>query len=305
MELLWAKKILRPIYIPIMERILFMRMQRKYPLMIMSSIQTIRYIKKHNCSISRYGDGEFHTMFNSIDLGFQAYSASLAERLKRVIAESDERLLVCYPRCIVSTKGMKPFGARYWTTWCLGKDMRVKIFEFTRMCGMHTKFFGDAFLTRPYIDWKSRKRAGRIFAELKSIWQGRDLLIVEGDQTRLGIGNDLFDNAKSIKRILAPAVNAYDSYEKIKETVIQTYCGELVLIALGPTATVLAADLSKENIQALDIGHIDIEYEWFLRNVQEKEAVPGKYTNEVWAGHEFSECNDPSYQSQIVKRIET
>ena len=38
-----------------------------------------------------------------------------------------------------------------------------------------------------------------------------------------------------------------------------------MLIALGPTATILAYDLAEKGVQALDVGHIDIEYEWFLR----------------------------------------
>ena len=40
----------------------------------------------------------------------------------------------------------------------------------------------------------------------------------------------------------------------------------LILISLGPTATVLAYDLSKLGYQAIDIGHTDLEYELLLRN---------------------------------------
>ena len=36
----------------------------------------------------------------------------------------------------------------------------------------------------------------------------------------------------------------------------------LFLVALGPTATVLAYDLSKIGYQAIDIGHIDISFVW-------------------------------------------
>mgnify|MGYP000128627122 CR=1 FL=1 len=37
----------------------------------------------------------------------------------------------------------------------------------------------------------------------------------------------------------------------------------LFLIALGPTATVLAYDLFKSGYQAIDAGHVDVEYEWW------------------------------------------
>ena len=36
-----------------------------------------------------------------------------------------------------------------------------------------------------------------------------------------------------------------------------------VLIALGQTATVLAYDLSEAGLQAIDPGHVDVEYEWY------------------------------------------
>ena len=37
----------------------------------------------------------------------------------------------------------------------------------------------------------------------------------------------------------------------------------LILLALGPTATVMAYNLAQKGYQAIDIGHIDIEYEWY------------------------------------------
>ena len=47
----------------------------------------------------------------------------------------------------------------------------------------------------------------------------------------------------------------------------------MIIIALGPTATVLAYDLAKEGYQALDMGHFDIEYEWYLRNATKKQLL--------------------------------
>mgnify|MGYP002508750043 CR=1 FL=1 len=39
------------------------------------------------------------------------------------------------------------------------------------------------------------------FENLKRIWDKREVLIVEGSQTRLGVGNDLFANAAGIRRM--------------------------------------------------------------------------------------------------------
>ena len=51
---------------------------------------------------------------------------------------------------------------------------------------------------------------------MKQIWKDRDIIIVEGELSRLGVGNDLFDNAKDIRRILCPAKNTIDKYNDLQ-----------------------------------------------------------------------------------------
>lgn len=77
----------------------------------------------------------------------------------------------------------------------------------------------------------------------------------------------------------------------------------MVLIALGPTATVLAANLSKEGLQAIDIGHLDIPYEYFLSGKNRNEKIEGKYTNEAFDGNSVVDCTDEIYQSEIILRV--
>ena len=192
----------------------------------------------------------------------------------------------------------------FWIEW--GKNgHHQQIVDIIRRRAGKSYCFGDAQITRPYIDWKTAKRARRIFPRLKHLWEKRDVIIVEGDQTRLGIGNDLFNGARSIKRILGPAVDAFEHLGELKQTVLDIYQGELILIALGPTATILAAQFAEAGIQALDIGNIDIEYEWFLRGAKERIPIQGKYTNEAkdGIGRVYSECEDEAYLSQIIARI--
>ena len=65
----------------------------------------------------------------------------------------------------------------------------------------------------------------------------------------------------------------------------------MVLLALGPTTTILASGVSRRGI----------EYEWFLKGAANKISVPGKHVNEVAAGRDdASVCNDENYHSQIV-----
>ena len=62
------------------------------------------------------------------------------------------------------------------------------------------------------IDLKSKKGVPKYIKKLKRIWDKKDVVIVEGEKSRLGIGNDLFDNMKSIQRILCPVTDAFNSY---------------------------------------------------------------------------------------------
>lgn len=127
--------------------------------------------------------------------------------------------------------------------------------------------------------------------------------MVEGEFTRLGIGNDLFDNCNTIKRIICPAQNAFSKYDEIYNSIKNESKEKLFLIALGPTATILAYELSKEGYQCIDIGHIDIEYMWFKKGCKNKEKIMGKYVNEV--NQEISNfCYmDDIYENEYIKQI--
>lgn len=166
------------------------------------------------------------------------------------------------------------------------------------------RVFGDTQISRPYIAYKNASRhATHIFAKLKLLWQNKNLLFVEGEQTRLGVGNDLFSNARSVKRIICPAINAFSSYERILEAVKEHWNGELVLLALGPCATVLASDLTEAGIRAIDIGHVDIEYEWFLSGAKGHDKIDGKFTNEADGGNVVTENLNEEYLKQIISRV--
>ena len=129
------------------------------------------------------------------------------------------------------------------------------------------------------------------------------LLIVEGAQTRMGMGNDLFQGAKSIKRILCPSENAYSKYNEILESCLECPRNFLVIIALGATATVLAYDLAKNGFQALDLGHVDLEYEWYTRKAEKKIKIKNKFDKEINDCEVVSE-KDTEYEKSILKIIE-
>lgn len=58
--------------------------------------------------------------------------------------------------------------------------------------------------------------------------------------------------------------------------------------------------------QALDIGHMDIEYEWYLMGAKEKVDLPNKSVNEV-SGVVKKDIENKElekvYNDQIIKKI--
>lgn len=265
--------------------------------MILSPEDTLRRIIDGRLSVCRYGDGELN-IIRGVGNGFCTPNCSLAHRLDDILTGADDlggRVLVCIPGALRTLRDNNSESRYFWHLH-LSKTFSDWLRHARR------PLYGDTLVTRFYIDYLDRARTARMVDLWKEVWQGRDLLIVEGYGSRLGVGNDLFDNAASVKRILCPPKNAYESYDTILETTLRHAGDRLVIIALGQTATVLAYDLAAKGLQALDLGHIDVEYEWYRMGVTEKTAIPSKAVNEV-SGIEFGDVDDPDYKSQIIAKI--
>ena len=156
-------------------------------------------------------------------------------------------------------------------------------------------FYGSTFISRPYMDLKDKSASVVHFEKLKKLWNKRDILIVEGENSRSGVGNDLFDNAQSVERIICPSRNAYSKVQSIQEAIEKQADGKLVFLMLGPTAKVLAYYLSKKGIQAIDLGHIDSEYEWFKMGATSKVKFSHKHTAEHHFDQEIQLVEDEIY----------
>ena len=112
-------------------------------------------------------------------------------------------------------------------------------------------FYGSTFISRPYMDLKDKSDSVAHFEKLKKLWDKRDILIVEGENSRSGVGNDLFDNAQSVERIICPSRNAHSKVQSIQEAIEKQADGKVVFLMLGPTAKVLAYHLSKKAYKRL------------------------------------------------------
>jgi glycosyltransferase family protein len=266
------------------------------PPLVRKTDETLSKIVNEQVSISRYGDGEFALMRGE-NLMFQPYSKELSIRLREIIKSKQKDHIVCIPDVFENVNWCTEKAQKYWT-----KYLNLHRRQIYKMLDMKKEYY-DTQVTRLYIDHKDKNKSEERFKLFKKLWDKRDIVIVEGEKSRLGVGNDLFDNTKSIKRILCPPGDAFSRYNEIISTIKKEDKSKLILIALGPTATVLAFDLSVYGYQAVDIGHIDIEYEWFLQKVIDKCPIKNKYIGEVSNGTDVADIFDELYSKQIEVKI--
>jgi glycosyltransferase family protein len=267
---------------------------------IKTADETIDKILQDKCSLSRFGDGEFGVM-NGGHIHFQNRSAKLAQRLKEVIASDVSNLLIGLPDCFGSLDNCVPSGADFWRKWMSQKrEMAYSYLDMNRV-------YYNAFFSRIYMLFNKteehNKKCSEYFEKIKKVWAGRDVIICEGEGTRFGMFNDLLSIAKSISRILCPAVSAFDKYDEVLSAFNDIGKDKLVLIALGPTATVLAYDLCNKGYQAIDIGHLDLEYERFLTRGTPDIPLKFKYIDSTKEGRIIRPLDNPEYKSQIIKKI--
>ena len=268
---------------------------------ILDSFQSIQYIVEHKCSVSRFGDGELIMMLGGGYKDYQDADENLARRLKDVLVSTDvPNHILGLPLPLKCTSGLRESSREFWDYFTLRKGKMILPY----LSGKRK--YVDTQLSRFYIMYKDKRRCAEQLEILRRIWEGKDIVIVEGTKSRTGIGNDLYNNANSIKRILGPATDAFSQYEKMLATIQNKVATEkLSLLSYGPTATILAYDLAKLGFWAIDIGHLDIEYEWFLQEATDSIAVKGKFTNENKDGHVVDDCSDATSLSQIIADITT
>lgn len=267
-----------------------------------SNEETLRLIIENRKSLARFGDGEFSIAFNIARQKFQRLDTRLAKRIWQVMKAGHLDLLIGIARnygdlTIYNKKAANRI--RFYMT----EEVRKKHQQILQT----DTVYSDAYITRPYVLYRDMftEEPKKRFDALKKIWTNKKIMIVEGALTRLGVGNDLFKDASGIKRILAPATSSFDRYDDIlRECLMHADEVDLFILAIGPASGVLAYDLTVEGYQAVDVGHIDLEYEWFLAGKGIRVSVPHKYNNEVENGDQVETVDDPLYEKTIIASFE-
>ncbi|GAA1919495.1 SP_1767 family glycosyltransferase [Microbacterium aoyamense] len=233
------------------------RMQQIEPPSIMGLDETLDALAEGQ-SIARLGVGELMTMEGRFD-EFQVPSSDLSRRLREVLTSDEPGMLVGIPSLayelnplLTKTQRRIYFSNGPWIRTLLGHSLRPgKVYAPIEITLTHTLFEG----------WYDRRD---YFEKIRRVWAGTDIVLVHGDGIFDGLTHDIFDNATSVEHLIAPREDAFGEYDDILRRVLETSKDKLIIVILGPTATVLAYDLHRAGYRALDLGHIAKAYDWWL-----------------------------------------
>ena len=272
-------------------------MKKLEDIRVLPILESLEFIQENKTSVVRFGDGEIDLILGR-SIPYQTYDKELAEALKAILqTPSNERLLVCLPDVFQNLERYNSNARYFWS-----KHFEKYHAFYEEEC--QSEWYGSTFLSRPYIDLVDKSQSDRYFAAIKKLWSGRDILIVEGETSRSGMGNDLFEQANSVSRIICPSKNAFSSYDRIISSILRHAEGRLVILMLGPTAKLLSYDLTKRGYQAIDLGHIDSEYEWFQMKAESKVKLEHKHTAEFNYDENIAETVDKEYLEQVLDWVD-
>jgi hypothetical protein len=196
-------------------------------------------------SLARFGDGELLSMLRpGYDLYFQRTTPELSAELRSIWTMQDldaGSLLLGFPDV---SKGP------YWS------DVWANAWPDLRLISRTDITYGNTHVTRPRFFSRLGQRGVDLW---RQVWADKSVCVVTGTASRFVPIAGLFDSAATVSREDAPAIDAYAHVDALERRLLDNPA-DVLLLSLGPSATVLAARLSRRGRRAIDIGHITSSY---------------------------------------------
>jgi glycosyltransferase family protein len=231
---------------------------------VQSEVATLRELITQGKSIARFGDGELKLMVGERHKSFQDVDAELNARLNEVLRSEHEQLMVA----VHPVRDFESLGL-IWQKFVIRIGREVLELLDPKRTYASTGVFH-------LLPSDERSKLEQRVAEIRELWSGRKVVIVVGKNSRFKYESALFGNAASVEFVYGPARNAFHHYDSILEAVC-TYDPEeyLILLVLGPTATVMAHDLCLKGYQAIDFGQMPGKYRKLMDRFESVETLAG------------------------------
>lgn len=264
---------------------LILLIQKKIsPINVLSEEETIKRLQ-NGCSISRFGDGEIEMILKKRDIHFQKYSDDLRSQLINVLNNNSDMLLIGMPPFVGNHKGKYYLKETFWWSRYLIFFNRRR--DFIKYLSEDT-LYGNAIFNRFFRFRKvSNENLYSRLNEIIKIWNNKNVLVVEGENTKLGLGTELLNTSKSISRVLIPNKDCFEKIEDIKEYVLNNNnIYDIVLLVAGPAASVLSYELCKNGVQSIDLGQINDPCNELIKSlgiIIEKPLTISEYEKQIGA----------------------
>ena len=223
-------------------------MPHAYPA-VLPEHQTLAEIER-GASVARFGDGEFK-IATGRSIKSQEFKPDLQAALRQVLQHQQGACVVGIPNIagIYDRRLPRTPKWRFWSQY-LGP-------EYTRLLSADVRY-GSSFITRPdsapWIDGPG------YWGRVRRLWVDREVWAVGGSGK--GWREHELEGARRVRMITAPRQHAWAFNRDLFATLRLADPEVLILLSLGPTATVLAYRLAQEGRWALDLGHLPM----FLRH---------------------------------------
>lgn len=209
-------------------------------------------------SLSRYGDGEIKHMDGKRNVS-QVFNPKLQQALTTVFLDPLKGHMVGIPNVFSSREFL---------------DVRHEYIQSMRRrfgkIADKRRLYGSAYISRgdlcPYLAWAT------YWALISELWRDRDVVLVRGHEKR-ACGNNMMAQARNLSHIKTPSTSAWTEYDRIRKECLRHPVESIYLLCVGPTATVLAYDLTLSGRWAVDIGHLALFYRYLGKEHDDEPQV--------------------------------
>jgi glycosyltransferase family protein len=223
--------------------------------------ETIDALVEKKASFCRFGDGEFSLMAGE-SIPFQKSDPKLSRRLHEVMRSNYNNIFIGLPHCYYSSvHDMREYPKSFIRSWVAQNRKKI-----TSQAGLNKQYY-DTGCTQLYALFENYD-FDSYFKKIVRLWNGKDIAIICGETVFKSIEKNIFECANTIEYQYAPSRDAFDYYDQILEKAKAIDDKKLIIIILGPTATVLAFDLAMLGYRALDMGHIAKDYDYFTKKIK-------------------------------------
>ena len=228
---------------------------------VLGKIETLNLLAAQPKSFSRIGDGEIGIMIGG-SIGFQEYDPVLCEKMLSVLKTKRDDLYVGiadYFHAI--SMDTIPSSRRFFRNY--GTILRRFLLKEANpeIQYLHAHCFVP-YVGRSY----DPETCDKIILQEKQLFAGKKIALVTSKNVLAKLNYDVFELASEKIIVYGPARHAFQEYASILDRITTTVSKDyLVCIILGPTATVMASDLTDMGYMAWDVGHIAKDYDAYMK----------------------------------------